>query len=84
MISIVHGHCATCTDGLKKPRSLAILLNAMEHVHSVKLYNLDSKPGGLFSKRVSTTYLSMIRKGWTVHYKGGLTFEGGGLLTEGG
>ncbi len=39
------------------------------------LYNLDSKPGGLLSKRGSGRLSCPLE----IHCKGGLTFEGGGL-----
>ncbi len=39
------------------------------------LYNLDSKPRGLFSKRESRQHTCTLE----IHCKGGLTFEGGGL-----
>ncbi len=41
----------------------------------VLLYNLDSKPGGLLSRRGFRRNTCPLE----IHCKGGLTFEGGGL-----
>ncbi len=44
------------------------------------LYNLDSKPGGLLSKRGSRRHTCPLE----IHCKGGLLLRGGGLLFGGG